>query len=337
MNFLKNHKAKTISIDEIKTATKIKDQYKLSEYIHDLLNNNVLTAIKSSGQTMEYPYVPNRYRIVQKDYSKILKQIEEISSLIDMSYYKRHPESFQNDKTNILYVENYIKNKLRNETILSVNERSLEIFNDEKFLMSANGKKLLKNLQMSLDDFNVYMAPEVFMYYKHAKCNSGNILIIENKDTWTTIKNVLIDGLTIMGLNFDAVIFGEGKKIISSFAFIKDNEFKEFNALTNHYYYFGDIDSSGIQILHTLQHKYKEYNIQPFMPAYNYLFNNVCKYSHVKLKDNREEKQDNHIAKEIIRECFPDKDCDAIYDFCMQNKIIPQEALNNRILRERTQ
>ena len=86
---------------------------------------------------------------------------------------------------------NFFKNG-RPSTPLSINERSLQIFGNEKFLASPDCKKILNQYGLSMGLFNVYSTPEPFIYYtKHN--DSKNALIVENKDTWYTMRKILMD------------------------------------------------------------------------------------------------------------------------------------------------
>ena len=336
IDFIKKHKQKTITLEEIKKNVKFCTQKELYTIIQEYIDKNILSPIKNSGYSYEQPFVYKKYRIIKDDYSEILEEISEIK-ILDMKYYRNHPDEFQKDKEKILKINNYFYTKPQNDMVLSINERSLEIFNDEKFLASDDCSKLLTKLKLKVEDFNIYKTPEIFMYYRNKNISSNKILIVENKDTFTTIKKALISGNKILGHVFDAVIYGEGRKIISSFNFISDEEFADFNSKNNIFMYFGDIDASGINIFYSLKKIYSDYKIVAFNEAYEYLLSQKEKYSHIKLHDDETVKKDIKITFEQISNCilWDKKLNDEILIFCNENKIIPQEVLNNRVLRER--
>lgn len=331
--FLSNYSKKTISIDEIKQNCKFDSQKELKDIIDNLIQENFLIPMRTSGFTFEKPEIFLKYKIPQKDYSEQLEEIKKFINL-DMSFYIRNPQIYNEDKEVLIEIENYFLTKKQSDIDLSINERSLEIFGDEKKLLSSGVGNILKRVNLSVLDFNTYESKEPFMYYKHSTSNkSGNVLIVENKDTWNTMKRILIDELDIIGYYFDAIIYGEGKKIISSFSSISDKEYQEFNSKDNTFFYFGDIDSTGIKIMDGLVSKYSNYKIKPFYPGYNYLLLKIKK-AHIKIKENNKVKDDSHIDKNIIERYFKKEYVNEIYQLCLDNKIIPQEYLNNKVLRK---
>ena len=330
---IKNWKNKTISLEEIKRIHKVQDNKDIKPIIDRLLEENIITVIKNSGLDFQKPHLYKKYRITQENYSEELDEIKTIINL-NMKYYIKNPSSYREDKEYILKIEEYFKNKTQNEIELSINERSLEIFNDEKMLSeSPKLKSILGRLGLEIKDFNVYESKEIFMYYKNNVITNNKVLIIENKDTWNTIKKALIDNYSIFGYGFDAVIYGEGKKIISSFSFIEDDEFKTFNSKQNTFYYFGDLDSTGINIMDLFVKTYPQYKIVPFYPGYELLIENIGITSHLKTDKNGNPKNDNDIEKDTINKYFQKYNVDKIFNLCKNSHIVPQETLNNKIIR----
>lgn len=328
-DFLYKHSNATISLAEIEANLQFENQKELYILINKYIANGILSPY-GKATTARTPAVHLKYRIHKPENPDVLSKLQTIK-LLDTQYYLKHINEVEGDYKYLVAINNYFAQSLPTDIELSVNERSLLIFNDEKFLSSKNGKKILSKINLSIDDFNIYYTPEIFMYFRN-NSKSGNVLIIENKDTWTTFKKNLIKNKSIFGLEFDAIIFGEGKKIINSFAFIRDEEFNHFNSKENTFYYFGDVDSSGISILYSLMQKYSDYNIVPFMLCYNILFSNIDKYSHIKYHDDETQKNDSCITIDKISYCFPKVNHQQILNFCKENKIIPQEVVNNEIL-----
>ena len=328
-DFIYKHPKKTITLEKIEEELQFENQKELYGFINGCINSGILSPC-GRAMTARTPSVHLKYLIHKPENTDVLAKLNGIRH-IDTKYYLKHAEDVDKDYEYLLAINNYFAQSLPTDVELSVNERSLLIFNDEKFLSSKNGKKILSKINLSVEDFNVYVVHETFMYYRH-NTKSGNVLIIENKDTWATFKRNLIKYKNIFGLEFDAIIFGEGKKIISSFEFIGDEEFNDFNSKKNTFYYFGDVDSSGISILYSLMQKYSDYNIVPFMAGYNILFKNMNKYGHVKYRDDETEKSDVYITADKILHCFPSNNHQQILVFCRENKIIPQEVVNNEVL-----
>ena len=222
-------------------------------------------------------------------------------------------------------IQNFLK-KPRPGTPISVNERSLEVFGNEKYLASAECKKLLHKNHLSFSLFNVYETPEPFFYY-HCHNFSGIGLIVENKDTWYSMRKILMKTGQICGLPVQALIYGEGRKIQKSFQYIAAEDTKDIHNVKT-FYYFGDMDSSGIDILYKIVSSYPEHSILPFKPGYEYL------YCHRMEGRTKELEISIPISmKEVSILDFFDEHClNDIYTFCNHDYIIPQELLNYHVL-----
>ena len=203
-----------------------------------------------------------------------------------------------------IILQNFI---LRNKDIeeISINERSFELFGDEKFLSSNSGKKLLNRHHLSLHHLKCYETPEPFLYYVNHNSINNDMLIIENKDTWFTFRKIL-----------------QGRKIQKSFSYMEENDCESLKD-TENIYYFGDIDSSGIDIFYKLKKKYPKYFIRPFFPAYKFLIENENKK---RLKTTK--KIGLAVYKLFdFRGLGEDEFFDMLH-ICNENYIIPQEILN---------
>lgn len=215
----------------------------------------------------------------------------------------------------------------RNPTPLSINERSFQIFGDEKFLSSSEGKSFLNKYHISLASLNIYKTPEPFIYYLNRYTNCKNALIIENKDTWYTMKHILKDYGTICGIPIKALIYGEGRKIQSSFAYIEEEDTLDIHDIQT-FYYFGDIDASGLDIFYKLKKSYPGYNITPFEPGYEYL------YQH---RDMKRKKEMLNNTKLEVYEAIPFEFLGygsrvELIKLCNEDYIVPQEILNRDVL-----
>lgn len=75
-------------------------------------------------------------------------------------------------------------------TPLAKNERAYQIWNDEKILDNSLCKSMIKwnELEKML---NYYLTLEPFFDYLHTKKEKMTMLIIENKDTWYTMRKIM--------------------------------------------------------------------------------------------------------------------------------------------------
>lgn len=247
---------------------------------------------------------------------------------VNLERIERLKKEYEDNKENINKIKKFMENnKELLNTKVSINERSFQIFNDEKFIRNNNMNKLLKFCNLNISDLNFYETPEPFIYYV-SKNKTKSALIIENKDTFVTFSKILEEEGHIFGYYFKAIIYGEGRKIQKSFLDIKNEKYYKDILDIDIFYYFGDIDSSGIKILDNLMFSLiknpleKNISLFPFKEAYSFLLKNKDK---ARIKNNN----DSNIKRFNIN-CLnlDNNESLNVFNLCVGNKIIPQELLN---------
>lgn len=224
------------------------------------------------------------------------------------------------DKDKVLILDKYLKDNNNISFRYTANERSYEIFGDEKYILSKEGTHLLNNLNITLEDLNCYKTNESF-FYAYEKKDIINALVIENKDTYTSLYKYFLDneGLNLFSKQINLLIYGEGKKIVSSFSYIND---VVKNNKIHEILYFGDIDAEGLRIFEKLNKKYPEFNIIPFSQMYRELLSKASELHTLK------NKQMPYVSGEFIK--LIDYDIqDKLLDIVTDSYYIPQEALNS--------
>lgn len=245
---------------------------------------------------------------------------------LTMTFYLKAPEQFQVDMFYLEAIDAFLRSESQNNPscIVSVNERSFEIFGDEKWLTSKAGSALLNRIKVDLDVFNCYPTPEPFFYVKKSiEKPVVTALILENKDTFHTLRLLFKGGMNCWcGTTFDMLIYGEGKKILSSIDFLDDIE--ECRDKTIYAYYFGDIDPEGISIFSNL-HKVAKVDVSPFIPFYESL---IAKYRN-RRKPKRSKEQENAKASNEVFFSFIDNGMRfEIKEIVDSGCYLPQEGLN---------
>ena len=133
--------------------------------------------------------------------------------MISVDYYLAHPDTYEKDRIWVLMLNEYLKKHA--DALLtaeSLNERSFEIWHREKFLDREQGKKILKRCGLNVEALNVYRTTEPLSYYTHTRNTPQNILILENKDPFFSMRNYLLNGHTeIFGAEIGTLIYGAGK------------------------------------------------------------------------------------------------------------------------------
>lgn len=330
MKDLRTTSKKKISLAEIAKLYKIKDYPSLVDFIMKNIEEENIEPIKASRTNGKTPALYNRYRIVTSEVNNEKYENElkfSLHSSLTIDYYLQNIDKYKQDRQYILQLNDYISNHkelLANQ--VSVNERSFEIWSREKFLQKEGGVRILKNLGISEEDLNIYETTEPLSYYSHHKNTPQNVLILENKDTFYSMRRHLInDNDTILGLPIATLIYGKGKGILRSF---KDFTFCVEPYLTNksnHIIYFGDLDYEGILIYEQLsEHFTSETDIKPFTQAYNYMIEKAKTITLPKMKKG----QNKNIGQNFL-DSFDGQQRHEILKILNNNQYIPQEILSS--------
>jgi hypothetical protein len=246
---------------------------------------------------------------------------------LNLDYYRNHPEAQTTEVWK--YIEriyHFLRTAEDRETITR-EERSLELFDQEKFLSEPEGKQFLSRLGLNLEMLKADIVHEDFEYHRRPNRPARCILISENHSFYNSAKRLMKSGQTVCGLQPDMLIYGEGWKIVSSLYFLEERGVEPLEA---ELYYIGDMDKTGWDIYGNLKLSYPELNIKLALPVYSYMFSKARQsYDYVK-----EQNDCSPLHLEIARQ-----EVSAVPGLllCMdtllkENKRIPQEVLNYEVM-----
>lgn len=324
---------KIITIQEIQENFKIDSYPKLVEKVNLLVHEGILSAVKSSKSNGMSPPLYNRYRvnIKEKDLTFLKDEINYSFPLnFNRDYYLNNLEKYQRDKEYIEKLANYFRtNKPNLDIPMAINERSFGIWGQEKFLKEGSGQSILKNLGLSLADLNTYATPEPFVYFSCNKDRNQNVLIIENKDTWYTMRKLMIHGqYSFLGQAVDTIIYGSGKNIEKSLEEYEDTV-EEYLLNPAKVFYWGDIDYEGIGIYERLKKRYsRTFNIELFQSSYVAM----VKLAEGLILPESRENQNKNIDSVFLDEMTPYGE--RILQLLQRGCYIPQEIVNYHVLKE---
>ena len=238
------------------------------QVMQELTDEGVLTPVKKSPLNGRRPSLHTEWwlekAIVEIQWSD--RQILAVSDELNMTKYRLHPEWHTDIEWQRIHaIYQFIKQKDQ-YTWVTREERSFQLFGEEKFLASE-GTTLLQRLQLSLDDLKarVYGEPFAFWPAPHADIRDAKtVLIVENQSFYHTCRLLMNNGKAVSGIHPDLLIYGEGKKIEKSFNFLHDIT----NSAELTIYYVGDIDPEGWGIYVRLKDTYPSANIQLALSIY---------------------------------------------------------------------
>lgn len=335
---IENHSKKVIEVCDILSEVErhfrgedfeIKGGYRtFAAFINSFCEKGLLLPVKASRTNGRNPLLYNRYRIVMPDRDKkqisqeVMHELQSLHPKLDKGFYFNNPASYKEDNNYVLMLSQYFLDSSQSKSLkyrCTMNERSFEILNDEKFLESR-GKVILRRLGLSLQDLNCYKTLEAFFYILFEPKDRLNVLIIENKDTFYSVLKYLErkPDKELYGINMDMLIYGEGKKIVNSFSFLNE---VTMGTPVDRVYYFGDLDFEGIGIFNSLASKYGKHLIVPHINLYKELIRAARKPP--VLKTNQ-----SGTYLELFLMYFDEQIKEKITEILYNGKYIPQEAVN---------
>lgn len=258
-----------ISLEELSTLLYKEGQSyeELSSLILELEHDGVLLQIKAAGRTTRLPSVAYKYRIIKSTmnedfHAQLHTYNQRFHSSIRLDrYYSLPGGTFHQDLPFLEQIDAYIKGNDFPKEQVPAPERSAELVDDEKWIDEKGGKELLERVQL-WDAMKVIPVSDPLMMAVNAKMlhNSSQFhLIVENKTTYQALLAVLSETV------FSTLIYGAGDKIIKS---IEQFDWQlPLEGVAHTFYYFGDIDRSGLTIWHLLNNKRYAIPASPFYEA----------------------------------------------------------------------
>ena len=324
MQFLKEYPRKKITLQEIERHYHLTKYRELYDFILQLIQQNVISPIKSSGVNGKKPSLYKSYRIQNciENEDPLKEEVMYLfHSLLKQEYYLSHLKQYQLDREAVLKINDFFKNRLSLlQEPTAMNERSFQIFSQEKFL-ATEGKRVLKNLGLSLENLNLYETAEPLAYFSVSKKTPQTVLIVENKDTFYSLRKHLMAGkTTIFGQEIQTLIYGGGKKVWKGFCHFEASVEPFLLHELNHFYYFGDLDYEGILIFEQLC---ATFYCEPLVSAYEAM---VKKAAHLSLPKTKEGQ--NRNEKGVFFSYF--KEASQMRKILEEGRYIPQEIVTMR-------
>lgn len=303
------------------------DYERLYQLIGEWMEQGLIQPIKKSGLTSFRPPVFHEYKkvIIKPDYSSCLDRIKALHPKLNIGRYLSRPEHYAGQQEAIQKLSEFFWRKGADfNQIMSVNEKSYEIWGDEKLLDSAVGQALLTYNRITLAELGCYRTPEPYFSTIFSwEFRDQVILIIENKDTWYTISKLLKQSphKQLCKIPIAMTVYGEGNKAtrkggISEFL-------KDYTSLETMVYYFGDIDVAGIDIYERVQKANQELRIERFLPGYKEMIRKAAGQVMLPTDDTR-----NLSYPETFLEGFTTAEQQVIRHTLDRHLRIPQEILN---------
>ena len=298
-------------------------------YIIKLVDEGKIKPVRTAGKNGKKPALYLEYWLLEeaKDYSALKQELLfNLAPQIDITYYQHNLQTYDKERKDVLLLSSFLQNSATLLTKqVSYNERSFQIWGREKFLLKGEGKKILKHCGLSLEYLHCYSTCEPFAYFALTRQTPQKILIIENKDTFFSMRMHLLAGNELLfSEQISTLIYGAGKRVISCFQEFAVSAEPYMLDTANELLYFGDLDYEGLGIYEALAESFAEQgSIKPFVPAYLAMLQKSKGYH--KLPTTKEEQNRNlqgsffnYFSAEVQKE---------MQNILRQDLYIPQEIL----------
>lgn len=319
---------KKCSLEELLKAYKQKTYSEQYVHIMKLMDSGQIKPIASAGTNGKKPALPLKFWWLQEQDFSDLKQelLYHLSPKISHDYYVKNLAVYAKERKAVQQLSQYFKTQPDLSIPISLNERSYAIWKQEKFWQKDGGKTILKHCGLAEDKLNFYTTSEPFAYYTVHKKVPQTVLIIENKDTFYSMRRHLLAGKrTIFGQPIGTLIYGAGKRVWSTFKEFQLSAEPYLLAEGNNFVYFGDLDYEGILIYEKLAQFFREYReIKPFVPAYEAM---LAKEDEIGKLPCTKDGQNHNIGNTFFS--YLSISCrNTMVEILEAGRYIPQECLN---------
>jgi hypothetical protein len=295
------------------------------EEIKRLVSEGVLTPLKGKRTNGRNKPLPLTYWLQPLTHKESWDKLEMLRhlDLLDLSFYTRHPEwQTEAEWIRVKAVYAFLKTKHKRMTV-SVEERSLELFGNEKYLTDAKrhpeGKGQLNRLHLTYSDIKAIKRGEPFTSYTKPGVTLSEIktiLIVENLPFYHVCVHKM--NRKTLVYNPDLLILGEGKKIENSLSFFEDI----YPPASYTFYYAGDMDPEGYSIYVRLANRYPTYLIKPATQIYEKMID-YLHYTNTFLQQNKRISDRDHFIEQLQS----DHVSQVIHSLWKQDLRVPQEVL----------
>ncbi|MBR1709436.1 MAG: hypothetical protein IJ719_11500 [Clostridia bacterium] len=289
-----------------------------------------LAPVRRSPKNGKRPALHTQYWLLESEPDR--SQLKEdllyhLNSGISIEYYLRHLDVYENEQADVHRLSHFLDRTSVQAASMTVNERAFDIWGREKYLTAGPGRTILRHCGMEIGDLGCYPTAEPFAAFVHSRETPQNLLILENKDPFISMRGHLLGGhSTVLGTEIGTLIYGGGKRVVSSFQDFSLSAEPYMQVPENRLYYFGDLDYEGILIYESLiaHFEHPGLTIVPFLPGYQAMLSKA--ESAISLPTPLEGQ--NRDCGDLFFRHFSQEVQAKMRTLLDSNRYIPQEILN---------
>lgn len=246
--WLLTYKKKTVTLEILQQLCRSVTYDAFKDAVQDLESDGVLVPVKASGT--DHGGLARKYSIHKgRLFASVAKIVRReavslsIPSSLDVSWYYDHPiDEWNRDKGRIVALSRFLS--AEGASPASLQQRSYDIFHDEKYLLNDGG--LLTRLGLTRDDLAIVDEVDPLMLACHPLPSPVHLhLVVENKAPWASLFSQLEQ------TRLTTLILGYGWKILANM----DQLPRQCGYPDDRHviWYFGDFDWEGLLIWHELR------------------------------------------------------------------------------------
>ena len=300
--------------------------------------NEQITRIRFNTSELEKASsVLGRDITVKEDGRKFLSE-DGLCSEINRDYYTKHPSDYLKEREYVIQLSDYLsEHAAGSEEPVAERERCFQIWQEEKMLTEDIGENVLRHCSIPESRLGTYKTYEPIPYRSFTDSVPQNILFVENSATYCTIVKMKKEGdrgVRAFGKEFGTVVYGARQRILGQIEGWREPYIEPYlTDKRNRFYYFGDLDRSGIQIFLALESMFA-FPIIPLKEAY-------VKMAEMMLACLDEKKNGKKMPEKQIRtsiagfeKYFSAEEWDMIIGLLKDGYLIPQEILTKNEIRD---
>ncbi len=245
-------KRKRVTLDELQQASMPMSYADFRQLLEKLQSDDILTPIKAASTDhsgLARKYTLHRGPLLAPTAQKIAQEAlaTGLSGEINLSWYQQQPYAiWQRDQQAIAQLSRYLQKHTDTITPASLQQRSYDIFGDEKYLLQA--ADFLTHLGLTPARLGIVPESDPLMFATRPFTGQDTLyhhLIVENKAPWQAMLPHL------PATPFTTLILGYGWKICAGLAQLPQQ--CGLPDARHCIWYFGDLDWEGLRIFTTLQ------------------------------------------------------------------------------------
>ncbi len=289
--------------------------------IQEKVKSGQLIPIKSSKTNGKIPPLFNKYRkssFSKKEESRDWKEfLDSFPVSFDPNWYAKHPAQLKKDAWIIQKLIEYLETDPDLSLSISENERSFEIWHQEK-LLTQSGSRVITNLGLPDSFLNTYKTHEPICFFS-ATNRPGFLLIMENLDPFIACRQWLEDNQ-----KDGTIIYGAGKKIVRNLEDLQTTSILFLKQSLPHLFYLGDLDWEGIAIYDSLCQHYPTLSIPILVRGYRLMLQKAHAFWNQLpvMKEGQEPREDSFFFT-----FFEDQEVQEMKILLKSGHYIPQEIL----------